>query len=756
MKGNKNMKKKGAVEKRLGYLCANRMNLLWSRLHTRRIVAGTAVLSLAVALSACGGSVGSSDDASSAASVADNQMLAAAKGAAGSGTISLPIATKMNATSLTTDATTDRFIVRYKSGTVERGSMPAVQSRLDRLTGAFPSRARHSRRMGLGSDVVTTERKLNAKEAMEFMRAMASDPDVEYVEPDAPMSGSSVPNDPYYKSQWALKSNFDVGQPYAGIRAEGAWTMASGAGTVIAVVDSGVANHSDLNANILPGYDFSYEGRGGNGSDTGVPPGYTCSVTWHGTHVAGIAAALANNGVGIAGVAPSAKMVSSRALNGCGNGFTSNISDAIIWAAGGTVPGTPVNTHPATVINLSLGGKGQCSATYQDAIDYAASRGAIVVVAAMNAGTSASDYQPANCRNVIAVGNSQPSGSRNPSSNHGPIVDIAAPGTNIWSTYNTGTSLPGAESYAYMDGTSMSAPMVSGVVALAQSVAPRPLTGPEMRVLLQQHAQPFPVTPDQPIGAGILDATATVAAAKAGEIPTVTDFKCTQNTEAMQLVCQDLSTARGAGAVRSWDWDDGTGKPHTVVTQSTGPVFSYEVPGTYQITLKVTDAKGAVRTSTQPYQVGPLSVTDLTYSTAPVVFSLAPGEERYFSYFVPSSGVRTKWWAAPYPTVDFKLTPAFSNNKATMDLVSDSLVMSAPGCTATMQGGIPATCQGRSSRQITYYVRVRPAPKTSLNSVSISSNFWVFHYDLCDFPELFAEPDSVCGNRPSIEPNVAG
>jgi serine protease len=106
--------------------------------------------------------------------------------------------------------------------------------------------------MGIGSDVVTTERKLNAKEAKAFMRAVASDPDVEYVEPDVPISASSAPNDPLYSLQWGLFSNLDPGQSNVGIRAPNAWNIATGAGVTIGLVDNGVTSHSDLNASILP------------------------------------------------------------------------------------------------------------------------------------------------------------------------------------------------------------------------------------------------------------------------------------------------------------------------------------------------------------------------------------------------------------------------------------------------------------------------------------------------------------------------
>lgn len=104
--------------------------------------------------------------------------------------------------------------------------------------------------------------------------------------------------------------------------------------------------------------------------------------SWHGTRVAGTVAALADNGRGITGVAPAAKILPVRALGPCG-GYTSDIADSIIWAAGGAVPGTPTNPNPAKVINLSLGGTAAtCSTTYQSAIDFAYNQGSAIVVAA--------------------------------------------------------------------------------------------------------------------------------------------------------------------------------------------------------------------------------------------------------------------------------------------------------------------------------------------------------------------------------------
>ena len=151
-----------------------------------------------------------------------------------------------------------------------------------------------------------------------------------------------------------------------------------------------------------------------------------------------------------------------------------------------------------------------------------------------------------------------------------------------------------------MDGTSQAAPMVSGVAALVQSVAPKPLTPAEMRTLIQQTAQPFTLSrPDQPIGPGIVDATAAVIGCEGPEkFQRPQTSTCTQSPQLMQLTCTDLSTARGGVPIRSWAWNFGDGKPDTVVTCSTNPVINYDFPGTLQITLTMTDANGAVSTVT--------------------------------------------------------------------------------------------------------------------------------------------------------------
>jgi len=412
----------------------------------------------------------------------------------------------------------DRFIVRYRDGSAPRGDATALRSRLGTAASGAGrgTQLQALRRMANGADVVRASRKLDRVEAEALMRGLASNPDVEYVEVDARLHAAMTPNDPGYAQQWGYSA------PY-GIKANQAWDRATGAGVVVAVVDSGITPHSDLAANLLPGYDFisdpalsrDGDGRDGNPRDEGDWDDGTCQQArpsqWHGTHVAGTIAAVTNNGKGVAGVAPAAKILPVRVLGSCG-GYMSDVADGIIWASGGSVPGAPASANQAEVINVSLGAPMACAATLQNAINTAVSRGATVVVAAGNDYADASVSMPANCQNVIAVGATTSSGARAGFSNYGSLVDIAAPGFSILSVVDTGATTPVGEGYATMNGTSMAAPHVAGVVALVQSAVTTPKTPAQIKALLKATAMPFPATPSQPIGAGIVDANAAVAA----------------------------------------------------------------------------------------------------------------------------------------------------------------------------------------------------------------------------------------------------
>ncbi|WP_062358377.1 S8 family peptidase [Pseudoxanthomonas mexicana] len=445
--------------------------------------------------------------------------------------------------------TYDRFIVKYRDGstartnsaTLQRSLLGAVsRSALGAANGKAVS-ASKVRRLGIGAELVQVSRKLDRVEAESLLRQLATDPDVEFVEVDARRYARLVPNDTYYNQyQWHFKD------AVGGINLPAAWDNATGAGVVVAVLDTGITTHSDLDANILPGYDFisdTFVSRDGDGRDANPrdegdwnPVAGECYAgspvqdsSWHGTHVAGTVAEVTNNAKGMAGGAFNAKVVPARVLGRCG-GYTSDISDAVIWASGGTVAGVPANANPAEVINLSLGGSGACSAVEQNAFNIAIANGSTVVVAAGNDAGNVSGFSPGNCAGVITVGATRITGGIASYSNYGTRIDISAPGGGgsvdgnpggyVWSTGNDGTTVPAAETYFGMGGTSMSAPHVAAVVALMQSVAETPLTPAQVLATLKATARPFPVAPpaNRPIGAGIVNAAAAVQAVIGGGV----------------------------------------------------------------------------------------------------------------------------------------------------------------------------------------------------------------------------------------------
>lgn len=430
--------------------------------------------------------------------------------------------------------THQRFIVKYRDGSAPVANTTALASSLKTAAAGIASSQGRAlglqqvRRLAVGSTVVRTDRALDQAESELLMRKLAADPNVEYVEVDQIMRATLTPNDTRFSEQWGF------GTSNASINVRPAWDKATGTGVVVAVIDTGITNHADLNANILPGYDFISDaamardggGRDSNPNDEGdwygdneCQAGYPGSnSSWHGTHVAGTVAAVTNNSTGVAGTAFNAKVVPVRVLGKCG-GYTSDIADAIVWASGGTVSGVPANANPAEVINLSLGGGGSCSTTYQNAINGAVGRGTTVVVAAGNSNTNVSSSVPANCPNVIAVAATTSAGARASFSNYGTGIDISAPGQGILSTLNSGTTTPGSASYASYNGTSMAAPHVAGVVALMQSVAPSPLSPAQVESIIKSTARPLPGACSGGCGAGIIDADAAVTAAINGTTP---------------------------------------------------------------------------------------------------------------------------------------------------------------------------------------------------------------------------------------------
>ncbi|MFC0155252.1 S8 family peptidase [Xanthomonas dyei] len=432
---------------------------------------------------------------------------------------------------LATAQTHQKFIVTYKDGSTALASPTVLSTSLRTAARAVPAKAGKAlglasvRRLALGPELIKADRALDRAEAETLMRQLAADPNVQSVEVDQILHATLTPNDTRLSEQWGF------GTTNAGLNIRPAWDKATGTGVVVAVIDTGITTHADLAANILPGYDFISDAtaaRDGNGRDsnpadegdwyaanecgTGIP---ASNSSWHGTHVAGTVAAVTNNSTGVAGTAYNAKVVPVRVLGKCG-GSLSDISDAIVWASGGSVSGIPANANPAEVINMSLGGGGACSTTMQNAISGAVSRGTTVVVAAGNSSANVSGSLPANCANVIAVAATTSAGAKASYSNFGAGIDVSAPGSAILSTLNSGTTTPGSASYASYNGTSMAAPHVAGVVALVQSVAPTALTPAAVETLLKNTARALPGACSGGCGAGIVNADAAVTAAISG------------------------------------------------------------------------------------------------------------------------------------------------------------------------------------------------------------------------------------------------
>ncbi|MCS3811196.1 S8 family peptidase [Xanthomonas sp. 4461] len=432
---------------------------------------------------------------------------------------------------LATAQTHQKFIVTYKDGSTALASPSALSSSLRAAARAMPAKAGKAlglasvRRLALGPELIKADRALDRAEAETLMRQLAADPNVQSVEVDQILHATLTPNDTRLSEQWGF------GTTNAGLNIRPAWDKATGTGVVVAVIDTGITTHADLNANILPGYDFISDAttaRDGNGRDsnpadegdwyaanecgTGIP---AANSSWHGTHVAGTVAAVTNNSTGVAGTAYNAKVVPVRVLGKCG-GSLSDIADAIVWSSGGSVSGVPANANPAEVINMSLGGGGACSTTMQNAISGAVSRGTTVVVAAGNSSANVSGSLPANCANVIAVAATTSAGAKASYSNFGAGIDVSAPGSAILSTLNSGTTTPGSASYASYNGTSMASPHVAGVVALVQSVAPTALTPAAVETLLKNTARALPGACSGGCGAGIVNADAAVTAAISG------------------------------------------------------------------------------------------------------------------------------------------------------------------------------------------------------------------------------------------------
>lgn len=374
--------------------------------------------------------------------------------------LSITLWSPATAESVAQETTEKRLIVKFKTETSQSDRKSLVRNRGDRIV-------LESRQL----DFLVVEIPKGESSSL-ATKQYRNHPRVEYVEMDRPGSVDIVtndlstpqwnrqkvkdffPNDPLFSThQWGPQK----------IKAPGAWDLTKGSSDVtIAVVDSGVQDdHPDLEGRVIKGYDFVE-------NDWDPQDEYG-----HGTHIAGIAAATTNNGIGIAGIAPHSKILSIRIFKDeTEDGYTSYFAQGIIHAA----------DQGADVITCSFG-INKPSPILEAAVLYAWEKGAVVIGSAGNNPTSKPRY-PAAYKPAISVANTNSKDEKAESSNYGKWVDIAAPGTDIIST------IIGSQYYE-VSGTSMSVPHVAGVAALLASEG---YNNKEIRRIILKTADDIPGT----------------------------------------------------------------------------------------------------------------------------------------------------------------------------------------------------------------------------------------------------------------------
>ena len=616
------------------------------------------------------------------------------------------------------EQTVSRLIVKLRASSVSELVRPMSASRVQALSASAGVGMKSVRAMADNTTLLALERPMLLSEAKAVAARLARDPSVEYADPDIMFKKAATPNDTRFNDwQWNLFAPTTIytgqisGQPAGttksapatgGANLPLAWDVTTGhPSVVIAVIDTGIVNHQDLNGagiapfsatyvpngRFLPGYDFissdvgagntpnpfpsnfvanDGDGRDADPSDPGdwvttaeealytqCDDGMTGpqNSSWHGSHMAGVAAAITNNAAGIAGVAWNVRVLPVRALGKCG-GSLSDIAEAIRWAAGLTVPGVPTNTTPARVINLSLGGGTTCPGNMQSAVDAAIAAGSVVVAATGNDG-NAGLTAPANCNGVIAVTAHTINGENADYANigaagSGPQPTVSSPGGGspavlgamgptdddtwfgfyIWSTILFGNTTPtsgggsggtsSGPAYSGFTGTSAATPQVASVAALIKSLVPN-ASPAQVRAFIVNNVRPHPAGGGCATGGsfagqcgpGLLDANLAVRAAALIAGPTV--LTQPQSVSVFEGQTATFSVdATGAGPI-TYQWRR-NGTPIAGATSSTYTTAALTVAAdngaTYSVLItngigSTTSAAATLAVSPQPTAVPP-------------------------------------------------------------------------------------------------------------------------------------------------------
>jgi len=387
--------------------------------------------------------------------------------------------------------------------------------------------------------------------------AYQRNPHVQYAEPEYVASAVAAPDDPYFSGgfQWDM----------AKVQASSAWDVTTGsASVVVAILDTGVdLSHPDLQGKVIASVNFS---DSSTASD----------LNGHGTHVAGIVGAATNNSQGMAGLGYNTSVMNVKVLGDNGTGGYSWIAQGVVWAA----------DHGAKVINLSLGAQFG-SSTLEDAINYAWNKGVVVVAAAGNNASSVPFY-PAAYPNVIAVSSTDINDHLASSSNYGDWVDVAAPGTNIYSTLPLNDPLqPGG--YGLMGGTSIASPHVAGLAALVFTRVTdsnvNGLINDEVRSCIEQNADSIGIAG---IGSGRINAYKSVLCSSSAPTPIPTPPPTPTATPTPSPSATPTATATATPLPTPTP----TATPQPPASDKTAPQVALQRPGQGQ-TLKGNVSMGA-------------------------------------------------------------------------------------------------------------------------------------------------------------------
>ena len=451
----------------------------------------------------------------------------------------------------------------------------------------------------------------------QMAQVYSKNPNVRHAQPNSICRVVMSPNDFYYYRQWHLDN-----PEYGGINMESAWDLSTGAGVVVAVLDTGVAYENydedgdgnydywlapDLaNTTFVPGYDFINNDSHPNDDDS------------HGTHVTGTIAQSTNNSIGVAGVAFDASIMPVKVLGGGGSGTVFSVVNGIYFAA----------DNGAEVINMSLAWPWWGGSMYDpgpivhDAVIYAYNKGVTIVAAAGNDNKNEVAY-PAAYAECIAVGATQYDEALAPYTNRGTALELTAPGGNLnldqngdtkgdgvlQQTFNPYTRDPSDFDYWFFQGTSMASPHVAGVAALVIAAG---VSGPDdVRQVLRSTAEDHYLPGwDSQYGWGIVDAHAALSSIGPPNEPPVAEAGGSYSGDEGSAINFDASAssdADGTITLYEWDWDNDGVYDESTTSATITHTWYDDYSGA--VGLRVTDDDGATGTDTASVTVNNVAPT---------------------------------------------------------------------------------------------------------------------------------------------------